>query len=85
MSNSLRVLGVELKNYSDGIDIIGKSSLKSSVIIDSFGDHRIAMASSIACSMLEGENIIKNVENIQTSFPNFIETCGSLGIKAESF
>ena len=23
--------------------------------------------------MLEGENIIKNVENIKTSFPNFIE------------
>ena len=85
MSNSLRVLGVESKNYSDGIDIIGKRSLKSSVIIDSFGDHRIAMASSIACSMLEGENIIKNVENIQTSFPNFIETCCSLGIKVESF
>ena len=85
MSNSLRVLGVEAKSYSDGIDITGKSSLKSSVIIDSFGDHRIAMASSIACSMLEGENIIKNVENIQTSFPNFIETCGSLGIRAESF
>ena len=85
MSNSLRVLGVESKSYSDGIDITGKSSLKSSVIIDSFGDHRIAMASSIACSMLDGENIIKNVENIQTSFPNFIETCGSLGIRAESF
>ena len=85
MSNSLRVIGVESKSYSDGIDITGKSSLKSSVIIDSFGDHRIAMASSIACSMLEGENIIKNVENIQTSFPNFVETCGSLGIKAESF
>ena len=85
MSNSLRVLGVESKSYSDGIDITGKSSLKSSVTIDSFGDHRIAMASSIACSMLEGENIIKNVENIQTSFPNFIETCGSLGIRAESF
>ena len=85
MSNSLRVIGVESKSYSDGIDITGKSSLKSSVTIDSFGDHRIAMASSIACSMLEGENIIKNVENIQTSFPNFIETCGSLGIRAESF
>ena len=85
MSNSLRVIGVESKSYSDGIDITGKSSLKSSVTIDSFGDHRIAMASSIACSMLDGENIIKNVENIQTSFPNFIETCGSLGIRAESF
>ena len=85
MSNSLRILGVESKTYSDGIDIEGKSSLNSSVIIDSFGDHRIAMASSIACSMLDGENIIKNVENIQTSFPKFTETCNSLGIRAESF
>ena len=85
MSNSLGILGVEAKTYSDGIDIIGKSSLNSSVTIDSFGDHRIAMASSIACSMLEGENIIKNIENIQTSFPKFTETCNYLGIKAESF
>ena len=85
MSNSLRILGVESKSYSDGIDINGKSSLNSSVTIDSFGDHRIAMASSIACSMLDGENIIKNVENIQTSFPKFTETCNSLGIKVESF
>ena len=85
MSNSLRILGVESKSYSDGIDINGKCSLNSSVTIDSFGDHRIAMASSIACSMLDGENIIKNVENIQTSFPKFTETCNSLGIKAESF
>ncbi len=85
MSNSLGILGVESKTYSDGIDINGKSSLNSSVTIDSFGDHRIAMASSIACSMLDGENIVKNVENIQTSFPKFTETCNSLGIKAESF
>ena len=85
MSNSLGILGVESKTYSDGIDINGKSSLNSSVTIDSFGDHRIAMASSIACSMLDGENIIKNIENIQTSFPKFTETCNSLGIKAESF
>ncbi len=85
MSNSLRILGVESKSYSDGIDINGKCSLNSSVTIDSFGDHRIAMASSIACSMLDGENIIKNIENIQTSFPKFTETCNSLGIKAESF
>ncbi len=85
MSNSLGILGVESKTYSDGIDINGKSSLNSSVTIDSFGDHRIAMASSIACSMLDGKNIVKNVENIQTSFPKFTETCNSLGIKAESF
>ncbi len=85
MSNSLGILGVGSKSYSDGIDINGKSSMNSSVTIDSFGDHRIAMASSIACSMLDGENIIKNVENIQTSFPKFTETCNFLGIKAESF
>ena len=83
MSDSLGNLGVEFKNYRDGIDIFGKGSFKSSVIIDSFGDHRIAMASSIACCMLDGENTIKNAENIQTSFPGFIETCNSLGLKAE--
>ena len=83
MSDSLGNLGVEFKNYRDGIDIFGKGNFKSSVTIDSFGDHRIAMASSIACCMLDGANTIKNVENIQTSFPGFIETCNSLGLKAE--
>lgn len=83
MSDSLGNLGVEFKNYRDGIDIFGKGNFKSSVTIDSFGDHRIAMASSIACCMLDGANTIKNVENIQTSFPGFIETCNFLGLKAE--
>jgi 3-phosphoshikimate 1-carboxyvinyltransferase len=83
MSDSLGNLGVEFKNYRDGIDIFGKGNFKSSVTIDSFGDHRIAMASSIACCMLDGANTIKNVENIQTSFPGFIETSNSLGLKAE--
>jgi 3-phosphoshikimate 1-carboxyvinyltransferase len=83
MSNALGNLGVKFQSYRDGIDIVGKGSFESSVTIDSFGDHRIAMASSIACTMLDGKNRVKNVDNIQTSFPNFIETCNSLGIKAE--
>ncbi|MDA9595505.1 3-phosphoshikimate 1-carboxyvinyltransferase [SAR86 cluster bacterium] len=83
MSNALGNLGVKFQSYRDGIDIIGNGSFESSVTIDSFGDHRIAMASSIACTMLDGKNRVKNVDNIQTSFPNFIETCNSLGIKAE--
>tara|TARA_S200000501_G_C20747550_1_gene710184 strand:- start:249 stop:1193 length:945 start_codon:yes stop_codon:yes gene_type:complete len=83
MSNALGNLGVKFQSYRDGIDIVGNGVFENSVTIDSFGDHRIAMASSIACTMLDGKNRVKNVDNIQTSFPNFIETCNSLGIKAE--
>ena len=83
MSNALGNLGVKFQSYRDGIDIVGNGIFENSVTIDSFGDHRIAMASSIACTMLDGKNRVKNVDNIQTSFPNFIETCNSLGIKAE--
>jgi 3-phosphoshikimate 1-carboxyvinyltransferase len=45
-------------------------------VIDSFGDHRVAMSFAIAgikCGMK-----IEDVACIQTSFPNFIDILGSI-------
>ena len=83
MSHSLKALGVNFKLYSDGIDIKGQTKFNKSIKIDSFGDHRIAMASAIACSRLDGENEILNIENVSTSFPNFIDLCKSSGINID--
>ena len=83
MSHSLKALGVNFKLYSDGIDIEGQTKFNKSIKIDSFGDHRIAMASAIACSRLDGENEILNIENVSTSFPNFIDLCKSSGINID--
>lgn len=80
MSKSLSALGVNYDLFEDGIDIKGSSNFNKSVKINSFGDHRIAMASAVACSMIDGDNIIENVNNVSTSFPNFVQISNSIGM-----
>jgi 3-phosphoshikimate 1-carboxyvinyltransferase len=67
--NGLRNCDIEVHEYKDGYRVIG-GELKSGVI-DSHGDHRIAMSFIIAglrCGME-----VKDLECINTSFPNFFE------------
>ena len=89
MANALNKLGVGYKEHSDGIEIQGLNQelitphsvmpFKSSVI-NSYGDHRIAMASAIACSRSKGQSLIENIDNVVTSFPNFLDICGEVGL-----
>ena len=65
--NSLRSCGIEVHEYKDGYEIVG-SELQSG-IVESDGDHRIAMSFIIAglrCGME-----VRDIECINTSFPNF--------------
>jgi len=65
----LRASNIEVHEYKDGYKIVG-GELKSS-IVDSDGDHRIAMSFIIAglkCGME-----VTDLECINTSFPNFFE------------
>ena len=89
MSNSLQGLGVHIKEYDDGIRIEGLNQAFNTsnagmpfkaTSIDSYGDHRIAMASAIACTRAKSESIIKNTKNVVTSFPNFLDVCKEVGI-----
>ena len=83
MANALGSLGVKFKLNQDGIVIHGlgdKGQFKASEI-NSLGDHRIAMASSIASLRADGEVRIVDCDNVGTSFPDFIEVCGDIGIK----
>jgi len=67
--NGLRSSNIEVHEYKDGYKIVG-GELKSSVV-DSDGDHRIAMSFIIAglkCGMK-----VSDLDCINTSFPNFFE------------
>ncbi|TQV63464.1 MAG: 3-phosphoshikimate 1-carboxyvinyltransferase [Sulfurovum sp.] len=66
---NLNRCGIETKEYEDGYEIVGGVIHKA--IIDSFGDHRIAMSFAIA-GLVDGMDI-EDIECIETSFPNFIE------------
>ena len=74
----LSKLSIEVKELKDGLVING--GVITGGEIDSFGDHRIAMAALIASACSKSEILVHNTENINTSFPNFVETVNHLGM-----
>ena len=69
---NLRRMGAEVEEFPDGLRV-GKSNLKGAVI-DTYHDHRIAMAFAIAGLFAEGETQINGAEWAAVSFPAFFET-----------
>jgi 3-phosphoshikimate 1-carboxyvinyltransferase len=70
---NLRAMGAEVEEYEDGLSVAGQParSLRGA-ILDARGDHRIAMAFTIAALISEGESeIIGAEECIGVSFPEF--------------
>ena len=86
MSEALNSFGVKFRLEKDGILIngLGKEGAFKGAEIDSHGDHRIAMASSIGSLRSDSETIILDCLNVDTSFPNFVEVCKDVGIEIES-
>ena len=82
MANALEAFGVKYHLSQDDIEIygLGSEGVLKSAEINSFGDHRIAMASTIGSLRSDSETKILDCENVKTSFPNFVETCKHIGI-----
>lgn len=79
VSNALSTLGSDITQTDDGLIINGKKSLCGG-IVDSFGDHRIAMSCAVASSICESGVTIKNAEAVNKSYPNFWRDMKALGI-----
>ena len=69
---NLKRMGADVEEFPDGLRV-GRSSLKGAAI-DSFGDHRIAMAFAVAGLFAHGETEIMNSECAAISFPEFFDT-----------
>jgi 3-phosphoshikimate 1-carboxyvinyltransferase len=67
---NLRAMGGEVEEFEDGLDVPGGQSLHGATI-DSGGDHRIAMAFSVAGLRAEGDTLIQGAESAAISFPEF--------------
>jgi 3-phosphoshikimate 1-carboxyvinyltransferase len=82
MSAGLTALGVAHTALPDGMQIKGRElgSAFASGEIDSFGDHRIAMAFAIASLRAAGAIKIRDVANVATSFPGFVPLARSVGL-----
>jgi 3-phosphoshikimate 1-carboxyvinyltransferase len=68
--DNLRAMGAEVQEFEDGMEIEGGQPLHAAEI-DSFGDHRIAMAFAIAGLFAKGETVILNTDCVNTSYPGF--------------
>jgi 3-phosphoshikimate 1-carboxyvinyltransferase len=69
---NLRALGAVVEEHPDGLFVPGRQALRGGVV-DSFGDHRIAMAFAVAGLFAEGPVTIKNPACVAISFPGFFE------------
>ena len=70
VAHNLRLMGVPVDEFEDGMEITGGGPLKAAEM-DSYGDHRIAMAFAIAGLFADGVTIINNTDCIATSYPGF--------------
>ena len=84
ISNGLDKLNISHELFDDGLSIHGNNDvLDTTEVIDSFGDHRIAMSFLIAGARTKSGLIVKNCGNIKTSFPSFKDIMNSIGMKID--
>src|SRR5699024_4015768 len=74
MAAGLTTLGVDAAAHEDGMTIVGMphGAAFSGGRINSHGDHRIAMAFSMAALRASGPITIDDCDNVATSFPDFV-------------
>ena len=80
MADGLRSLGIENEVLDDGIKITGGKFKEQIAPIKSHHDHRISMSFAVASVKSSYEISIDGVDNVKTSFPNFVELANSIGM-----
>ena len=69
---NLRAMGAEVEEFDDGLFVNGPTKLRGAQL-ESFGDHRIAMAFSIAALVADGPSEISGASCVDISFPEFFD------------
>ncbi len=82
MADGLKILGVDIVATDDGARIVGGPIQGGTV--DSVGDHRTAMAFSMAALRATGTITIIDCENVNTSFPNYAGIASAAGLRVTS-
>ncbi len=74
---NLRAMGVEVEEFDDGLAVSGPTRLKGARL-QSFGDHRIAMAFTVGALLAEGESELDGADDVGVSFPEFFDLLSSV-------
>jgi 3-phosphoshikimate 1-carboxyvinyltransferase len=77
VATNLRMMGAQVEEREDGLRIPGGQTLHGAEL-DSFGDHRIAMAFAVAALRARGETLIRGAESAAISYPAFFQTLEGL-------
>lgn len=80
MADGLSSLGIENQVLEDGITITGGEFKQPNAEILSHHDHRISMAFAVASCACAFDITIDGVDNVKTSFPNFVELSEKIGM-----
>lgn len=75
--DNLRRMQVEVEEYEDGLRIAGKQAVQGAMV-ESYGDHRIAMAFAVAGLIAKGETSIHEAEAASVSLPEFYDLLAKL-------
>ena len=78
MANGLRALSVPVDESDDGAVVHGGKIYGGN--FNSYGDHRIAMSFAIAATVAEWPVTISDTDNVDTSFPGFVDCLRSMGV-----
>jgi len=80
VATELRAFGAEIEETGDGLIVYGPCSLQGG-IGHSHGDHRVAMALSVAAIGAKGQVLIEDAECISKSYPTFFDDLRILGVE----
>jgi 3-phosphoshikimate 1-carboxyvinyltransferase len=69
---NLRAMGAEVEEFDDGLAVAGPTALRGARV-DSYNDHRIAMAFAVAGLVADGESEISGTDCVAVSFPEFFD------------
>ncbi len=79
MAKGLKAMGANVRVEGNSMFIKGPTKLVGAEI-DSFKDHRTAMSFIVAGLVADGKTVVKDLDCINTSFPNFFELLKKVGV-----
>ncbi len=73
IAENFRRMGLQIHLSQDGFEVPGRQQFHAAEV-DSFGDHRIAMAFSVAALAADGPCTVLGADAASVSFPEFFDT-----------
>ena len=83
MVANLRIFGVDVQELEDGMIVRGEQPLAPQSHVQSYGDHRVAMAMAILALYAKSPTCISDTDCVQTSYPTFWADLAKVGVYVE--